>query len=70
MAAKARIPAVSPASTIDVLLTIQDGCTKLRVGKTKMWQLIGDGRLEVVRLGSRSTRIKASSLDRLIANGL
>ena len=39
----------------------------LSVGRSKCWELIGAGRVEVVRLGQRCTRIKRRSIDRLIA---
>lgn len=40
---------------------------QLGVGNTKGWELIGNGRLSVVRLGKRCTRIKQSSIDSLIS---
>lgn len=40
---------------------------QLGVGHSKGWELIGSGRLKVVRLGKRCTRVKQSSIDRLIS---
>lgn len=54
----------------DSLCTIPEACNALRIRTTKCFELINDGLLEVVRLGSRSTRIKKSSLDRLIQRGI
>lgn len=54
----------------DVLHTIRETCATLSVGATKCWELIGMGQLEAVRLGGRCTRVKKSSIDRLIQNGV
>lgn len=54
----------------DALHTIRETCATLSVGATKCWELIGTGQLEVVRLGGRCTRVKKSSIDRLIQNGV
>lgn len=53
----------------DRLVSIRDTCDTLRCGRTKIYELIRSGDLEVVRLGKRSTRIRASSLERFIAGG-
>lgn len=50
----------------DALLTIKEAQQLLRIGRTKCWELIGEGRLDVVRLGNRCTRVKESSVYRLI----
>lgn len=60
----------SPVFHSDGLLTIKEGCQLLRVGTTKLYELINAGAIEVIHLGSRSTRIKRSSIERLLANGL
>lgn len=53
----------------DSLLSPRDVCRILRIGRTKFWDLIGSGVLDVVRLGNRCTRVKRSSVDRLIQRG-
>lgn len=55
---------------VDQLISPKDGCSALDIGPTKLWELIADGHLEVVRLSRRCTRIKKSSIDRLIQSGL
>lgn len=66
--------ATSKASAItdfsDQLVSVKDGCAALGIRPTKLWALIRDGHLDAVRLGGRCTRIKKSSIDRLIHNGL
>jgi len=57
---------VSPI-TSDTLLTRQQACSALSIKSTKYWELISQGRLDVVRLGKRCTRVKRSSVDRLIS---
>ena len=47
------------------LVTVREAASTLAVGMTKAWGLIRDGRLEVVRLSPRCTRVKRSSLARL-----
>lgn len=51
----------------DALLTIPATGKVMSVGKTFVWWLIKNKKLEVVRLGSRCTRVKRSSVDRLIS---
>lgn len=57
------------STTGDTLLTRRQACAALGVGATKYWSLISQGKLEVVKLGVRCTRVKRSSVDRLIARG-
>jgi hypothetical protein len=62
-------PTHLPVPGGDFLLSISDTCAVLKIGRTKCWSLIGTGSLEVVRLGNRCTRVRRSSIDRLIDNG-
>lgn len=50
----------------DHLLTIKEVRAILRIGRTKTWELLASGRLQAVRLGSRCTRVKASSVRALM----
>lgn len=54
----------------DSLHTIPETCATLKIGATKCWELINQGALEAVHLGNRSTRIKGSSIDRVIQRGI
>ena len=45
--------------------SINDACKVLGLGRTYLYQMIGDGRLEARKIGKR-TLIPASSLRRLI----
>jgi excisionase family DNA binding protein len=63
-----RSPAPIPGA--DPLYSIPEACATLNIGSTKCWELIGMGVLEAVRLGNRCTRIRKSSIDRLIQNGI
>lgn len=67
---KKAMQATVPSVFDDTLHTIPETCAALNVGATKCWELIKKGELEVVRLGNRCTRIKKSSVDRLIQNGV
>lgn len=60
----------SPIPGADPLHSVTEVCATLKIGSTKCWELIGKGALEVVKLGNRCTRIRKSSVDRLIANGV
>ena len=51
------------------LLSVPEVREILKIGNTKTWALIKSGDLEAVRLGARCTRVKRSSVDRLIQNG-
>jgi predicted DNA-binding transcriptional regulator AlpA len=62
--------AIAPLVDTDRLVSIPDTCATLYIGTTKCYGLINQGVLEVVRLGGRCTRIKKSSIDRLIQNGV
>lgn len=60
----------SPKVHAGDVLTITESCLLLKVGTTKLRELISSGSLDVVRLGYRTVRIKRSSIDRLLENGL
>jgi excisionase family DNA binding protein len=62
--------AVAPIAGADALCSVQEVCATLSIGPTKCWELISQGQLSVVRLGARCTRIRKSSMERLIQNGL
>jgi hypothetical protein len=47
-------------------VTVNTACTLSGLGPTKVWGLIKEGRLEVVRV-ERRTLVKFSSLERLLA---
>ena len=65
-----RIKSVAPIAGADHLHSIPETCATLGIGTTKCYELISQGILEAVRLGGRCTRIKKSSIDRLIQNGV
>jgi excisionase family DNA binding protein len=46
-------------------LTVKNTCRVTGLGQTKVWQLIRDGRLDVVRIDGR-TLVKFPSLERLL----
>lgn len=52
---------LSPTNT-PLLVSIPTACQSLSLGRTKIYQLIGDHKLEAVRVG-RVTRITAASID-------
>ncbi|MBK7463516.1 MAG: helix-turn-helix domain-containing protein [Betaproteobacteria bacterium] len=52
------------------LLTVLEAMAVLRVGRTKLYQLIGNGHLEVIHFGQRSTRIKTESIEKLLTHGI
>lgn len=52
------------------LLTVLETMAALRVGRTKLYELINSGAIEVVKFGKRSTRVKVESVERLQANGI
>lgn len=66
--AAARLPKQFEAA--DSLHSVREACSILSIGPTKCWELMSQGALEVVRLGARCTRIKRSSIDALIENGV
>lgn len=58
------------AANTNRLFTVPEAMSALRVGKTKVYELINTGALQVVRFGKRSTRIRVESVEQLIANGI
>jgi excisionase family DNA binding protein len=50
-----------------LLDTLQDTQRKLKLGRTKIYELINGGHLQVVKVG-RNTRIVASSTHRFVTN--
>lgn len=65
-----RFKSVTPIVGADHLHSIPETCATLGIGTTKCYELINQGVLEAVRLGGRCTRIRKSSIDRLINNGV
>lgn len=65
-----QVPGQFDASGSDALYTVREVCAMLSIGNTKCWELIGNGQLKAVRLGGRCTRIRRSSVDRLIQCGV
>ena len=51
----------------DQLLTVNQTCAVLQVGRTRLYELIRAGELKSVMLGPRSRRVLQSSVDKLIA---
>lgn len=50
-----------------ITMSVKSACDFLGIGKTSLYQLIGAGSLDVVKLGRR-TLIKTDSLVRLISS--
>ena len=48
--------------------TIAEACYAVGIGRSKLYELIGEGRIEVVKIGSR-TLIPAESLRALLSCG-
>ena len=53
---------------MDRLLTVPEVAEVLRHGRTRVYQLIGEGRLPSVAVGPRARRVRESDLDRFIAS--
>ena len=53
---------------MDRLLTIPEVAEALRHGRTRVYQLIGEGRLPSVVVGPRARRVRESDLDAFIAS--
>jgi len=52
----------------DLLVSIPRTCSALGVGRSKVYQLIGEGRLEVQKIGRR-TLIRIASIRRFAGDG-
>lgn len=50
-----------------MLMSIQETCDALRLGRTSIFNFIKEGRLETVKLGRR-TLVKISSVEALIGD--
>lgn len=61
---------IAPLASSEMLYTPKEAFATLSVGNTKGWELIAEGHLKVVRLGRRCTRVKGSSIDHLVKNGV
>lgn len=55
---------------IPELLTIKEAMAALRIGRTRMYELINAGLIHVVRLGPRSPRIPRIEIQRAMTVGL
>jgi excisionase family DNA binding protein len=60
--------AVAPLHPEPLAYTVADACRVSTIGKTKLYQLISEGKLDVRRIGKR-TIILAESLRALIEKG-
>jgi hypothetical protein len=56
-------------SDLPELVTVLDTMAFLQMGRSKVYSLIGAGHLEIVRFGQRCTRVKRSSIERLVSTG-
>ena len=57
-------------TTFPILVSIKKGAEEIGVGRTKTYELIGNGELETVKIGRRHLIVHASIgrlIDRLIA---
>ncbi len=52
------------------LLKVSDACEMCNLGKTKFYELIKRGDIQVVRLGERSIRIHPEEIKRLLRQGI
>ncbi|UCV14125.1 helix-turn-helix transcriptional regulator [Quatrionicoccus australiensis] len=57
-------------SAISGMPTVRETCEFLKIGRTSFYALVKAGKLETVKLGARSTRVKRESLEKLVANGI
>ena len=64
------MPAKIQPNADDRLVTVAEAGEALRTRPTKTWGLIASGDLEAIRLSSRCTRVRWSSVQRLIREGL
>lgn len=61
---------MSTTENLSRLLTVKETIDALRVGRTKLYELINTGKLDVVRFGKRSTRVRAESVEKLMQTGI
>lgn len=52
------------------LLTVKEAMAILRLGRTRFYELVKAGQIDIIKLGQRSTRVKVESVEKLIANGI
>jgi excisionase family DNA binding protein len=52
------------------LWKIPEAAAELRIGKTRMYELIAAGELRAVKIGQRGVRVPDSELDRFVADRL
>jgi excisionase family DNA binding protein len=50
-----------------LMVSVAEACEMLSLGRTTIYKLIGEGRLTVVKVGSR-TLVRVSSIRELVAN--
>lgn len=52
------------------LLTVKEAMAILRLGRTRFYELVAEGKIQTIKLGQRSTRVKVESIEKLMANGI
>lgn len=48
-----------------ISVTVRDACSLIGVGRTKLYELIGNGQIEAIRIGGRRL-VKVSSIRALV----
>ncbi|MBX7133053.1 MAG: helix-turn-helix domain-containing protein [Fimbriimonadaceae bacterium] len=54
------------SSQAPILLTVRESASVLGISRTTLYLLINQGRLRVVRIGSRGVRIPVSELEKFV----
>ena len=61
-----RVPAVADGSSLLLLLTAEEAARALRVGRSKVYELMRSGQLRSVKIGG-SRRVSAAALAEFVA---
>lgn len=56
--------------TLSRLLTVKEAMAALRVGRTLFYRLVKEGKIEIIRFGNRSTRVRVESVEKLMQHGI
>jgi excisionase family DNA binding protein len=57
---------VKPPDDDAVLLTVPEACRMLRCSRATLYKLRNAGRIDMLKLGHRTTRVTKQSIDRLM----
>jgi excisionase family DNA binding protein len=59
---KQKAPKPAQPITHKITCTVNEACDALSIGRSKFYEMVGAGEIDIVKFGPRGTRVKVASL--------